>query len=30
MDIFSGEPITNDTWGNVGVGELSNIADTSV
>lgn len=29
VDTFSGEPITIDTWGNYGVGKLSDIDDTS-
>lgn len=29
IDTYSGKPITNDTWGNVGVGRLSDIDDTS-
>jgi len=29
IDIFSGNPIETDTWGNFGVGQLSNIHDTS-
>jgi very-short-patch-repair endonuclease len=29
IDIFSGNPIVTDTWGNFGVGQLSTIHDTS-
>ena len=29
IDVFSGNPIVTDTWGNVGVGQLSTIQDTS-
>jgi hypothetical protein len=29
IDLFSGEPIVTDTWGNLGVGQLSTIHDTS-
>jgi hypothetical protein len=29
VDTYSGEPITNNTWGNVGVGQLNDIDDTS-
>jgi len=29
IDVFSGNPIVTDTWGNVGVGQLSTIHDTS-
>ncbi len=29
VDTYSGKPITNDTWGKVGVGQLNDIDDTS-
>lgn len=29
IDVFSGNPIVTDTWGNLGVGQLSTIHDTS-
>lgn len=29
VDTYNGEPITKDTWGNVGVGQLKDIDDTS-
>lgn len=29
IDIFSGEPIKIDTWGNRGIGQLSDVSDTS-
>ncbi len=29
VNTYSGEPITNDTWGNFGVGQLKDIDDTS-